>query len=195
MATTALSKEQLIDRLRSAIGTHLTTYLDQKTTHQVEQEKEIERIQKLIAKEPENSPTLPALKDVVQKIQAELSRPAINMPLRREAALAVLTVCNEHRLPLQFKQDPAAQPAAASTRPRAERKRLPREEMQKACTAIMKILPPADTLDHLCMAKSRVAEKCDLDAKTASSALIKLNRDGLATSNGIRGAGGGWRKL
>lgn len=197
MAAATLSKEQLIDRIRTAVAPQLETYLAQKTTHQQEQEKEIERIQKLIAKEPANSPTLPALQRVIETIQNELSKPGINLPLRRDAALAVLAVCNEHRLPLQFKQDAIAQPAAAAkpTRGKGERKRLPREEMQKACEAIMKVLPPKDTPDHLCMAKSRVAEKCDLDAKTTSSALIKLNRDGKATSNGIRGAGGGWRKL
>ncbi|XAM00525.1 hypothetical protein OT109_03875 [Phycisphaeraceae bacterium D3-23] len=197
MATATLPKEQLIDRLRTALGPQLTTFLAQKTPHQVEQEKEIERIEKMIAKEPASSPTLPALEKVVEDIRQELARPGINMPLRRDAALAVLAVCNEHRLPLQFKQDQPAKPAEAAkpAQTKGTRKRVPREEMQAACTEIMKVLPPADTPDHLCMAKSRVAEKCDLDPKTASSALIKLNREGKATSNGIRGAGGGWRKL
>lgn len=197
MANATLPKEQLIDRLRSALEPHLKAYLAQKTPHQQEQEKEIERIEKVISKEPANSPTLPPLQKVVEDIRAELSRPGINMPLRRDAALAVLAVCNEHRLPLQFKQDQPAKPqvVAKPTQTKGNRKRVPREEMQAACAAIMKVLPPKDTPDHLCMAKSRVAEKCDLDPKTASSALIKLNREGQATSNGIRGAGGGWRKL
>ncbi|MEM9416428.1 MAG: hypothetical protein AAGA29_13270 [Planctomycetota bacterium] len=197
MATATLSKEQLIDRLRTALGPQLTTYLAQKTQHQMEQEKEIDRIEKMIAKEPASSPTLPALRKVVEEIKQDLSRPGINMPLRRDAALAVLAVCNEHRLPLQLKQDQPAKPAAVAkpSLTKGNRKRVPREEMQAACEQIMKVLPPSDTPDHLCMAKSRVAEKCGIDPKTASSALVKLNREGKATSNGIRGAGGGWRKL
>jgi len=197
MPAATQSKEQLIDRVRASLSTHLEGYLSQKTAQQQEQEAEIERIQKMIDKEPENSPTLPALKKVIEGIEHELAKPGMKSPLRRDAALAVLAVCNEHRLPLQFKQDPAAQPAAAAkpVKQKGERKRIPKEEMEQACVAIMKVLPPADTPDHLCMAKSRVAEKCDLDPKTTSSALIKLNRDGQATSNGIRGAGGGWRKL
>jgi len=196
MVTAKLSKEQLIDRLRKDLTSHLDLFLSQKTTEQAEKEAQIDGLNKTIASMSEGSPGVPALQAVIANIQAELDKPGINEPLRKEAAIALIAVCNDFRLPLQLKQ---AQPAQAIAQPtkssRGTRKRLPKEDMQLACDAIIVILPPSDTPDHLCMAKGRVADKTDLDAKTVSSALIRLNRQGLATSNGIRGAGGGWRKL
>jgi len=195
MATPRLTKEQLSDRLGTAMNSHLEAFVAQKSDDQIAKEAEIERLEKMITKEPAGSSVAPMLKMAVDKLKAELDTPGLKEPMRKEAALAVLIVCNAYRLPLQLKQDqPAAAQSAAPTR-RKNRKRITREELDDACDAIMGILPPKDTADHHCMSKIRIAEKTDLDAKTVSSALARLNRQETATSNGIRGAGGGWRKL
>lgn len=196
MATPRLSKEQLSDRLSTAIGSHLETFVAQKSDDQIKQEAEIQRLEKVLDKEPEGSTVAPMIRSAIDRLREELDKPSANEPMRKEAALAVLVVCNAYRLPLQLKQAlPAAAQADAPTRTRKNRKRITREELDGACESILAILPPSDTADHHCMSKIRIAEKTDLDAKTVSSALARLNRKETATSNGIRGAGGGWRKL
>ncbi len=110
-------------------------------------------------------------------------------------AEATVVVANMLRVPLKLKDtSPPASAAAAKTAtpgsPAAPGKRTRKStaQMEQEARAVYKALPGASR-DFI--AKGEIADKVGFDP---SSALLKLKRDGEAESNGVRGAGGGWRK-
>lgn len=80
---------------------------------------------------------------------------------------------------------------AKPTRTGTGRKRMSKDEMEKAIGAIMKALP-GKTGKFVPVAE--IADKASLDIASARSVLQKLKREEKAENNGVRGSGGGWRK-
>lgn len=141
----------------------------------------------------------PAYNAAVSAIDEELKGLKIDDRTQRKqnlqlAAEAMVVVTNTLRVPLKLKDvnppasSSAKASAAGSTTPTGKRARKSTAQMEEETRAVYKALPGASR-DFV--SKGFVADKVGFDP---SSALLKLKRDGEAESNGVRGAGGGWRK-
>ena len=106
---------------------------------------------------------------------------------RRQIAAAILEVAAEYRLPLQLKKAPKAS-RNGSGRSGGQRSRMTRAQMQEAVQQVYNALPEKK---GEFISKADIAEKVGFDPQ---SVLLKMKRDGTATTNGMRGPGGAWQR-
>ncbi|MEM8783445.1 MAG: hypothetical protein AAGE65_11400 [Planctomycetota bacterium] len=186
-----MTKEQLIDQFSKSIGPVVEKFAAQPSPAAAElgdQRKKLEK-QKADAGKVFDEGS-PAYNAAVAAIEDELKGLKIDDRTQRKqnlqlAAEALVVVANTLRVPVKLKDTGRSSAAAAGSGKRA---RKTNAQMEQEATAVLKALPSSKR-DFA--PKANITEKVGFDPQ---SALLKLKRDGLAESNGVRGAGGGWRK-
>ncbi|MEM6333794.1 MAG: hypothetical protein AAF823_10700 [Planctomycetota bacterium] len=199
MSTDQLTKERLIDLLRPVMTEPIETYASQKSDKALEAEAEVAKIEQLKEQLGADSPAVKALEEAISTLAFD---PNDDRKARlRDAAVAVVAICNELKVPVEVKRpkpapgtvaSPAAAPAAAE-KPK-KRKRTPPAEIERLALLVRKALPPASTSDARCKTIEQISDETGVSKDEVRSALSKLKREGDAESNGFRGPRGGWRK-
>lgn len=197
-----MTKEQLSDALLRALQGPVEEFASQPSpaakeaaTKRAKLEADREKLAKVLGEDS------PGYGPAVEAIDSQLKSLKIDDRTQRKQNLqlvaeALIFVTNTLRIPVKLKDTgPARAPAAtaaaratdgtASTKPRTRRSP---EAMQREAAAVLRVLPGAG---RAFISKGEIAEKVGFDPQ---SALLKLKREGDAQSNGVRGAGGGWRK-
>lgn len=193
-----MTKEQLSDKLRAAISPLIEDFSAQPSpgsSANEEKRKEIEERREILRKGlGEDDPAYRAASDVLNQALdgLKLSESQQRKENLRIAAEALIHVTNTLRMPMKLKTKAesglgAASKAGTSTDGRRFRKTA--KALAEETAAVMKILPRSNAGY---MSKGEINEKVGFDA---TSALLKLKREGEANSNGRRGSGGGWRKV
>ena len=190
-----MTKEQLIDSLSKVMTPLVEKFAEQPSPdaaaqddHRKELETKREQLAKLLG---EGSSTYAAasadITDQLKSLKVD-SRTQRKQNLQL-AAEAVVTVANMLRVPLKLRDTGTGRSASASkVSSGGKRARKSNAQMAQETAAVLKALPSAKK-DFV--AKGVITDKVGFDPQ---SALLKLKRDGEAESNGVRGAGGGWRR-
>ncbi len=197
-----MTKEQLIDSLSKTITPLVDQFASQPSpaARQAEEERaKLEQQRTSLAKALEEGS--PAYNAAAAAIEEQLKGLKVDDRTQRKqnlqlAAEAVVVVANMLRVPVKLRDtgSNAAKPASASASASAtgggggKRTRKSNAQMEQETNAVLKALPGAS---RGFVSKADIADKVGFDP---SSALLKLKREGDAESNGVRGAGGGWRK-
>lgn len=124
-----------------------------------------------------------------QKARLEPDVSSLKKKRIQEVSEAIVMACNNHRLAVMAKKVKRA--GAPSGGGGATGGRLPKDELEAACQAVLKVIPPKS---GKYMNGAEVAEKAKIDPAVAKSALGKLKRDERIESNGFKGKKGGYRK-
>ncbi|MEM0913096.1 MAG: hypothetical protein AAGB29_11770 [Planctomycetota bacterium] len=198
MANDLMTKERLVDLLRPAMSENVEKFSSQKSDKALQAEAEIAKIESLLSGMAEDSPARAELERATQTLAYD---PSDDRKSRlRDAAIAVVTICNELGVPVEVKK-PKAAPAATggATAPAdkaagGKRRRTSPAEIERLAVTVRKALPPASTSDARCKTIEDIAGDTGLSKDAVRSALSKLKREGDAVSNGFRGPRGGWRK-
>ena len=193
-----MTKEQLSDKLQSALTPIVESFVKQASpaaSAQEDQRKAIEERRENARKSlGDDDEAFRAANSVLDRQLDELkvSDADQRKENRRLAAEALVHVTNNLRLPLKLKpKNAAGTPGAggkAGTANDGRRNRKSGEVLAREVAAVVKALPRAASAF---VPKSDITEKVGFDP---TSALLKLKRTGEAVSNGRRGAGGGWRR-
>ncbi|MEM9294647.1 MAG: hypothetical protein AAGA57_02505 [Planctomycetota bacterium] len=186
-----MTREQLADRLSDMLKPVVERYADQKSAIALRAEAEIQKIEQLKATLGEDSPAVAKLQEAVEMLDYDGTS---NRKARlQEASFALVHAANSLGLKVQLRAAGKGRGRAPAA-PGAKRTRMSRADIASAADAILKTLPPKNTGDDNCKPKSEIADDTGLPASAVDSALLRLKREGRATSNGRRGAGGGWRR-
>jgi hypothetical protein len=202
MGESTLTKERLVDLLMPAMKQPIEQFAAQKSEAATKAESEIAEINKLKATLGQDSPAVAELNNAIKTLE---HNPDTDRKARlRDAAIAVVTVCNGLGVPVEVKKPKAnpgsangtggdaAEPAGRSSKNR--RKRLSSAEIDRFGQLVLKALPPASTSDARCKSIEAISDDTGLSKDEVRSALNKLKREGDAETNGSRGPKGGWRK-
>lgn len=188
-----MTKEQLADQLSRAITPIVEKFAAQPSPAASElsdQRAALEKQKTDAAKVfDENSAAYAA---AVSAIDDELKGLKIDDRTQRKqnlqlAAESMVIVANTLRVPIKLKTT-GSKASSSSSGGGGKRTRKTNAQMEQEANTVLKALPSAKR-DFA--AKADIADKVGFDPQ---SALLKLKRDGCAESNGVRGAGGGWRK-
>jgi len=202
MAQDALTKERLVDLLRPAMKDPIDQYAAQKSAAATKAEADRAELEKVKAQLGADSPAAAELDRAIKSLEHD---PGTDRKARlREAAIAVVAVCNELGVPVEVKKPRSATGSgAASTaslsaeegkKSGGKRKRTSPAEIERLSQLVRKSLPPASTSDARCKTIEDITNETGLSKDEVRSALSKLKREGDAESNGFRGPRGGWRK-
>lgn len=182
-----ITKEMLADRIRSVVSHEVKAFLDQMSHEEAAYQAQIEEFKAQAAAATLKS-VADAWKSEAKRLEAD--RPDTSATRRQAAAMAVLFITNELRLPLQLKG--AAQEASKPAKAAAEKsgKRMPRAVMQQLLGNLIKAFPADGSFIRI----AELAEKTGADISDVRSALLRLKREGKAESNGRKGKGGAWKR-
>ncbi|MEM7578212.1 MAG: hypothetical protein AAF328_12150 [Planctomycetota bacterium] len=189
-----MTKEQLADQLSKAITPVIEKFVAQPSPAAANVEAERVNLEKQKAGAAKVFDTgSAAYTAAVGAIDEELKGLKIDDRTQRKenlqlAALALVSVANTLRVPIKLKPATGKASSGSSAASGGKRTRKTNAQMEQEANAVLKALPSAKK-DFV--PKSDIANKVGFDPQ---SALLKLKRDDLAESNGVRGAGGGWRK-
>ncbi|MEM1097986.1 MAG: hypothetical protein AAGH92_04280 [Planctomycetota bacterium] len=191
-----MTKEQLADQLSKSITPVIEKFAAQPSPAAAElgnQRTSLEKQRADAAKVLDTGSA--AYSAAVAAIDEELKGLKIDDRTQRKqnlqlAAEALVIVANTLRVPVKLKDTgrAAAKSSSGAFSGGNKRSRKSNAQMEQEAAAVLKALPSAKK-DFV--AKADIADKVGFDPQ---SALLKLKRDELAESNGVRGAGGGWRK-
>ncbi|MEM9752515.1 MAG: hypothetical protein AAF916_03940 [Planctomycetota bacterium] len=191
-----MTKEQLADQLSKSITPVIEKFAAQPSPAAAElgnQRTSLEKQRADAAKVLDTGSA--AYSAAVAAIDEELKGLKIDDRTQRKqnlqlAAEALVIVANTLRVPVKLKDTgrAAAKSSSGAGSGGNKRSRKSNAQMEQEAAAVLKALPSAKK-DFV--AKADIADKVGFDPQ---SALLKLKRDELAESNGVRGAGGGWRK-
>jgi hypothetical protein len=194
----AVTKEQLADQLNKAITPLIEKFIAQPSPEAADSDEHRSRLEKQksdAAKVFEEGSA--ALNAAISALEDEIKGLKIDgrtqqKQNRQLASEALIVVTNSLRLPVKLKNTGRGAGRSASASGSAggsgRRSRKTNEQMEQEANSVLKALPAASK-DFV--PKATIADKVGFDPQ---SALLKLKRDGYAESNGVRGAGGGWRK-
>ena len=180
-------KTALINELNKVMAPAITAFLNELSTEELAYETKINAVRQQI--EQASMPEIAkALKSVVKDMEA--NRPDASAARRQDAALAVLVVTNNFRLPLQMK-GAAEMVAKTSAAPAKGGKgsRMTRATMGKLLNAVLAAFPK----DHSQIAISEFAEKVKAEVGHVRSALLRLKRENKVAPSGTRGKGSTWK--
>ena len=195
-----MTKEQLIDALHKALQGPVEEFSAQPSpaaaaaeTQRTQLEADRENLKKVLGEDsPAFGPAVTAIDEQLKSLKIdERTQRKQNLQLVAEA---LIVVSNMLRVPIKLKDTgpvptkPQAAKTASGDAPTKTRTRKSSEEMERESNAVLRALPGAS---RPYISKGDIADKVGFDP---SSALLKLKREGDAESNGVRGAGGGWRK-
>ncbi len=193
-----MTKEQLIDQLHQAIAPTIEKFAAQPSPEAAQFDDHRKKLEKQKADASkvfdEGSAAYNA---AINAIDEELKGLKVDDRTQRKqnlqlAAEAMVTVGNMLRVPLKLRDTGKITAKAGkwtgSSGGGGKRTRKTNEQMEQETQQVLKALPGSKK-DFV--SKSEIAGKVGFDPQ---SALLKLKREGEAESNGVRGAGGGWRR-
>lgn len=189
------TKEQLGDRILKSIQKDVEAFIAQPSPEAEQAQREFDALedQKKTAEKAlgTDSAAYKAALKAIEKEQAKLDTEDKKgqQNNRKHAAWAIVYVANHLKLPVMLKKAALGERGGAGAR-----MRMSNAELADVAETVLADLPPKSTKDENCKRLTEIGESTNLDSDTIKRALSKLKRDGKATSNGIRGGGGGWRK-
>ena len=179
-----MTTETLVQQLHDTIHKHVSAFLEQKSEKAVAAEKEIANLQKVLDGMDDHSPARGGIEQAIASLEPDH---ASEIKQRREdAAVAMLTITNGLRLPLQLKPKAPAKPRAAAGVNGAggggkpvKRVRLDKGEREKFEKQVMKLLKGGKQLN-----RTEILDATGMDGPMYTAVTRTLKQEGDIVSEG-----------
>lgn len=196
-----ITKEQLAERLIALMRDDVLEFLEQSSPGSIKNKREYDRLEKqkkLIKAAVTNKEERAAELAAIDDLQAGLDFTGLQSTGKyaKSAAKAIVIAAKHYGLPviLDEKEKYNVASTKAVKRLSADHTKVSKHRLILISEQLLELLPPSKAHADDCISLSELARKIGKSENVTKLALMRLKRNGVATTNHRKGRASGWRR-